>query len=581
MRVLLLHPQDSPFHGPWAAQHWDLVVDLGRSSTNTAQIWQEHLKCRVLRSEPFRLGMEDAKGIRKIFGVAKGRLIDEEGIDWWDITSLIIVPEAQLVLVVQRIAREIKRAAEVWTTRPGWASELLASLLHLPLMFFESTGRNRLTRRLRHYVTLLHRFRLSQIKEIALDKYDADFRWRSRIAVKKWDSTHPFVLVPTAYTNVSRMAAAYAQLLPEHRFLFVATRQSAKSFEVPFNVQIGELAAYAGLDPPTAETASILERWQMLLPELRQITEFNALARAKVLDRFIPWFRDCLLARNAWRRVLDQELVDGVLCGDDSNVYTRLPVLLAKRRGIPTVDFHHGALDGRYFLKDLPCDTYLAKNEMERDYLVRLCELPPGRVVIGAPPRRESTKTAERENERTSAIFFSEPYEAGEMHAEEVYRELVPPLVALAQRNGRSLIIKLHPFESRSQREKLVREVIGSANHEFVEVIDGPLTPELMSRAWFGITVESTTVIDCLQNGVQCFLCGWLSLSPYEYGKQYARFGIGELLHDVQQVSEIPSRLQDLRAHPKTRLDLSPTIEPDTLRRLLTSRTPVGARPIC
>ena len=112
-------------------------------------------------------------------------------------------------------------------------------------------------------------------------------------------------------------------------------------------------------------------------------------------------------------------------------------------------------------------------------------------------------------------------------------------------------------------------------------MIDGPLTPELMSRAWFGITVESTTVIDCLQNGVQCFLCGWLSLSPYEYGKQYARFGIGELLHDVQQVSEIPSRLQDLRAHPKTMLDLSPTIEPATLRRLLTSRTPVGARPIC
>ena len=40
--------------------------------------------------------------------------------------------------------------------------------------------------------------------------------------------------------------------------------------------------------------------------------------------------------------------------------------------------------------------------------------------MIGAPPRREST-TAERENERTSAIFFSDPYEAGDMHAEEVY----------------------------------------------------------------------------------------------------------------------------------------------------------------
>src|SRR3974390_1342513 len=33
MRVLLLHPDDSPRQGPWSRQRWDLIVDLGKSST--------------------------------------------------------------------------------------------------------------------------------------------------------------------------------------------------------------------------------------------------------------------------------------------------------------------------------------------------------------------------------------------------------------------------------------------------------------------------------------------------------------------------------------------------------------------
>ena len=74
------------------------------------------------------------------------------------------------------------------------------------------------------------------------------------------------------------------------------------------------------------------------------------------------------------------------MCGDDSNIYTRLPVLLARQQGIPTLDFHHGALDGRFLMKELPSDLYLAKGEMERDYLVRLCRLPAERVIVAGPP---------------------------------------------------------------------------------------------------------------------------------------------------------------------------------------------------
>ena len=262
----------------------------------------------------------------------------------------------------------------------------------------------------------------------------------------------------------------------------------------------------------------------------------------------------------------------GVLCGDDSNLFTRLPVLLAARRRIPTVDFHHGAFDGRYLLKDLPCDVYLAKNEMERDYLVRVCGLQAERIVIGAPASAHPGPAREPEQEkRTSIVFFSEPYEVASMRAEEVYRELLPALCRVARQNGRDLVIKLHPFESRAQRGRMVREILSPEDLNLVKLQDGPLTAELMARAWFGITVESTTVIDCLQNGVCCFLCGWLTLSPYEYQQQYARFGVGQLLEKVEQVSEIPKRLEELQNQPVPPSMLSKEADPAMLRRWLTA----------
>ncbi len=47
MRVLLLHPEDFPQRGPWSAQRWDLIVDLGRSSPASAAAWEEatHISC--------------------------------------------------------------------------------------------------------------------------------------------------------------------------------------------------------------------------------------------------------------------------------------------------------------------------------------------------------------------------------------------------------------------------------------------------------------------------------------------------------------------------------------------------------
>lgn len=581
MRVLLLHPEDSPRRGPWSRQRWDLVVDLGKSSPYSEEAWGQMYGCPVLRSESFRYGIADAKQVREIFVEGRGHLVDAEGIDWWNLTSLLIVPDTLAVLTLGRVAAEISASAELWATRRGWPVSVLEILLGRAARGFDLGRYAQQAPRVMRYAGLVRRFSPAKIKEIFLDKYDSSYRLRSRFASTSTPCTSPVVLLPSAYGNVSRMASAYASLLPQQSFLMVATRQSAKQFAPPPNVQVRDLGAYAKGNFPAAEVSSLVQRWSKLRVSMNSSPELRVLSEAGILDALPNWLRDGLGARNAWREVMNREPVCGVLCGDDSNLFTRLPVLLAARRKIPTADFHHGAFDGRYLLKDLPCDLYLAKNEMERDYLVRVCGLPDRSVVIGAPASEHSIKPSNREQaEKTSVVFFSEPYEGPGMRAEEVYRELLPPLCRIARDSRGGVIIKLHPFESRSQRSKLVQEILDREDARLVTLRDGPLTTELLEQTWFGITIESTTVLDCVQNGISCFLCGWLTLSPYEYAQQYARFGVGQILQNAEQIAEIPKQLGNAQSQSASPAAYSMAIDPATLLRWVTSgsREPQGAR---
>jgi len=582
MRVLLLHPDDSPRRGPWSQQHWDLIVDLGKSSRYSVEAWSAQFGCPVLSADFFRKGVADVKLVREIFARGRGRLIDEEGIDWWDLTSLLLAPAILDVLAFERVTAEIDHSAELWSTRPGWPASVIAISQGSALKTFSAGQFAKLAARAGHYVGLTRRFSLTQIKEIFFDKYDSGYRWRSRFAPKAAKCSSPVVLLPSAYGNASRMVADYVRMLPQQHFLMVATRQSAKQFTPPPNVEVGDLASYARPNSSSAEISSLMELWLKLRSDLCANPELGVLDRAGMLDPLPMWIRDGVSARNAWREVLEREPVCGVLCGDDSNLFTRLPVLLAAARKIPSVDFHHGAFDGRYLLKDLPCDVYLAKNQMERDYLLQVCSLPAEKVVIAAPaPPQASTAISSDRSGQRLMILFSEPYEAVGMRGEEVYRELIPQLLRLAQENDRELLIKLHPFESIAQRKRLLREILGPDDAKRVTVLDGPLTPDLIAQAWCGITVESTTVMDCLQNGVCCFLCGWLKLSPYEYVKQYARFGVGELLQNIEQVQQIPVQLTDFHKRSAPATTLATPADPAMLQRWLTMglREPASARP--
>ena len=556
MKALLVHPEDSPLHGPWAAQRWDLIVDLGRSSATTASAWSAHTACPVLRLDSFRHGVADVKQVKQLYSAGRGVLIDHCGIDWWDIFSLYFLSQAEIVLALQRLCAELGTSPELWATRSGWLSTALASVVRQAVHYFPQSSLTKLSSRAAHYAGLARRFSAEQIQEIALDKYDAGYRLRARIVPRATPLSSPVVLIPSAYENVSRMASAYARLVPDLKFLLVATRRSATLFDLPANVNLRHLSSYASPQAP-AESAALLDAWAHLQSRLTASPEFRALRDAGIFAGVPNWLNDGLSLRDAWTRVLDSEPVSSVLCGDDSNSYTRLPMLLAARRGLPTLDFHHGALDGFYLVKDLECGLYLAKSEMERDYLTRVCQLPPERIALAAPGRSAAPTPLDR-NSADAIILFSEPYENVGARGDDIYAEILPRLARLARTRGGRVIIKLHPFESKPARTMLVRSVLSIEDQRLFTVADGPLTKSLLAQAWFGLTVESTTVMDCALNGVPCFLCGWLTNSSFGYVEQYARFGLGSVLNSAADIETVPTQLAAIRPGAKLQSLWSP-----------------------
>jgi hypothetical protein len=573
LKTLLVHPEDSPCAGPWAGEKWDLIVDLGKSSAFTRASWQERLNSPIVQLDNLRRGIQDFDSIRQLLHAGRNQLLDEAGLDWWDLVSVLIYPELQEAVLLGRLAGQLDAATELYATRPGWPASGVGLLLQRPVRTFPGTSRSSHFRR---YSGLLRRFSFDQLSQIFLDKYDVRYRWRARFTAKRRGRPGPFVLLPSAYTNVSRMAVAYASMLPEQSFLVVATRRSGTHFDPAPNVACTSLAAYAGGPEPQEEYLEILGKWEKLKQTLALSPEMDLLFHAGLFGQFPNHFRDGLAIRNAWQSVLSQEQITAVMCGDDSNIYTRLPVLLARQQGIPTLDFHHGALDGRFLMKEMSSDLYLAKGEMERDYLLRICRLPAERVMLAGPPRPHSIPTHERGKDQGSLIlFFSEPYERAGWRPDEVYCELLPPLARIAREFGRKLVVKLHPFESRQERMALIAKVLPPADAALVDVLEGPFVPQLVAKAWFAVTVESTTVIDCSLLGVPCFLCEWLNSSPYGYTRQYARFGVGRILKSAEQMAELPRMVTELAIPLSEECLLSP-MDPGWLRRIIAT----GARAI-
>src|SRR5213078_837742 len=430
-------------------------------------------------------GVEDFQWVREIFESGRNRLLDAEGLDWWELTAIFFHQQIELLGVLRRFA------------------------------------------------------------EILWDKYDSNYFLRRRFTGGRKPSRNPVVLMPSAYVNVSRMAIAYASTVPEMDFLLVATRRSGWLAEPSANVTVAKLASYARYEAFTRrERDELSAQWRHVRTDLESIPEIGMLGRLGLLDSFPKLLRQGLAIREAWRRVLETEPVKAVLCADDSNPYTHIPVLLARNRGIPAIACHHGALDGAHLFKRSHADVILAKGKIEQDYLVRVCGVPEEKVELGAPGRLPALNVQRDREQAPFITFFSEPYEVASARTDEFYRDLLSRLADLALKTGRKLVVKLHPFESQRERERLINRILTAEQQQVATVVSGALSEDLLQKTWAGVTVLSTAATECAARGIPCFLCGWLEYSHYGYIEQFERFGVGQVLRSPEEIAEIPQLIR-------------------------------------
>jgi hypothetical protein len=565
MKVLLLHPEDDALDPRWRSRRWDSVIDLGFAGANTYAAWQDHFGCPVTPLP--RLEFSAMPPIRKILFSGLGHMLDAHGLDWWELISIRFHEPLERLAGLTRVSAAWDGPVEPSVTRPCFQSralELLTGRSCRPL-----SAASESSQKFSRVARTLSNLSFSDVAQIVGDKFDARYRWRRQWTPTPSPSREPVVLLPSAYVNASRTAVSYASSLPYQQFLLVTTRKNGVLADLPANVSARALAAYAGAATSNHECRMLMQRWRDLRRDLLRQRELAILDGCGFFARIRGWLRAGLAVRDAWVRILELEPVSSVLCTDDSNPYTRLPLLLARGRGLPTLVCHHGALDGRHLVKRSPGGTVLAKGEMERDYLVSRCGVPEADIEIGAPPLGFSSSARA---EKTCAVFFSEPYELGGGRCGEFYRQVLPPLAEVAARLGCRLVLKLHPQENRRQREQTLRRVLSHEQAGRFQVVEGPLREDLLSRTKFALSVLSTAAVDCAMRGIPVFLCKWLDRSSYGYLDQFAKFRIGVQLSCPAEIACIPQEVQSWS--PPDNQHLWSAIESARFRDLLTQSGP-------
>ena len=563
MRVLLLHPEDD-FQGPWKRQRWDCVVDLGRAPKSFYDEQSAALDCPVSSIYDLMLEVDDLQVWRSLLAAGMSCVVDRAGVDWWEVISVLLQPEMQDVRLALRLAAKLIGCRTLAVSRRSILAEAVRLRLDIPLQVLQSGLRRQLGHRAARYRTAFANLSFEQLRQIAYDKYDPHYRWRRRFAASVAPSREPVILLPSAYSNVTKTALKYAQLLPEQQFLLVLARESGAVDTVPANVRTAPLAAFAVGNPDRRELRQLENSWLQLERSLGQHSDFSYPVRLGIVRKGLRWLRWGVPIRNAWSRVFEVHCIAGCLSADDSNPYTRIPLLLAQQRGIPAVACHHGALDCRMAFK-VPCfSTYLAQGEMERDFLERICGVDPSRIRIGAADSPAQHSLFWSPN-APWIVFFTEPYETDFWRSAAVYREVLPRLCAVARNAGKTIVLKVHPFETARQRRRLVKATLAESDQKLVAVIDSALSPEVLRNTWCAVTVESTVAFECASVGIPAFLCGWLRHAYAGYALQYARFGVGRLLETPADLLRIPEIVEEARPAAEIGERLVQAISPDAL----------------
>jgi len=539
MKVLLLHPEDS-FH-PLREKGWDLVVDLGHAPFSTYDSWREPAGCDVVSLYQFSEGTRELDHLHNLLQLGLGSMIDHSGFDWWDLLCLFLTDDLRQSILIERLSKELDATCELYATRPHRLASALQTLLNTRLTILESPAQS-VIRRARRYFEIFSQFDAGQFTQTIEDKFDGDHAIRRRFTRRSSGAGSPVILLPSAYINVSRTAISYAKLLPDHEFLLVHTRGSAELDSLPKNVRGTSLSPYF-IPTDHAEVAALGESWNILRSRLvRDDQQFAMLDDAGSLDQIPKLFSWGIALRNAWNKLFACEDVTACLCADDSNAASSIPMLMAQKRGLPAIACHHGALDYQMAIKTNRADFYLAKSEMERDYLRRICHLPLDRIVVAPTSTEDSAQQINPQPEAPWLVFFTEPYRAYGWRTDEVYCELLPRLCDLAKACGLKLVFKLHPFESVRGHRKMLRR-LAPEDERHIDIISGPPSPELWRNIRFAMTVQSSTALECAALGIPIFLCAWLRETASGYLEQYTRFGVGKVLQSIEEIAEVPHLL--------------------------------------
>lgn len=561
-RVLLLHPSDEPLSGPWAGKRWDRVVDLGWAGGHAYDRWSRALGCPVTSVYGNGRPVEDMRLFRERLKAGRGRLVDRQGFDWWELALQPLIDAARAVLMAQRLEASLPRSAALIATRSHPLSTALARLRRSDASCFKAPG-GTLPALLR-WGRYLRRRSPAGVLSDALDKWDAHYVLRRRFASGGGARGGPATLLPTSYINATRTSLAYARMLPERRFLLVYTRSNGRPAVNTPNVETCALAAHAQPQcAASAERRELEAAWRSLRDEALANTEDWGLAVGMGALDFMPKFISSGLAyRDAWARLFESRPIRSVLCADESNPATWLPVLMASRAGIPTLSCNHGAFDDCLAVKGLSAGVFLAKGEIERDYLESACRIPPERIRVGAPAFELPAASRGRK-----IVFFSEPLEVYQGRPDEMYSDVLPRLCALSRRTGKRLVVRLHPFEMMRDRKRLARRILSKEDAGRIEWSEGEGLGEVLAEAWCSVIIQSSVALDSALAGVPAFFCGWLAQGIYGYVGQFEKFGAARRLSSPEELLNLPELLLEGAAPAKA--SLRAPIRAEELDRLL------------
>jgi hypothetical protein len=85
---------------------------------NTYARWTRQFQCPVTILDSLRNGFDDFRRVREVLGVGCGRLVDEHGLDWWEIMSILLHGELETLILLQRFVRQLRPAMKCMFRAP-------------------------------------------------------------------------------------------------------------------------------------------------------------------------------------------------------------------------------------------------------------------------------------------------------------------------------------------------------------------------------------------------------------------------------------------------------------------------------